>query len=115
MKAIVDYPARQMNMKRLQSDSIKIKKASHQESQMQELFFKLKELVPNCDSKMSKTELLQNVIDYIFDLEETLGEEEVCETKTPLSENQQCNKMDIQVTKNLAYILVLVYLSVEEK
>lgn len=65
---------------------------------MQELYFKLQELVPTCSDKnqMTKTELLQNVIDYIFDLQDTL-ELDSDESKTPLTESFQSNKMELQV------------------
>lgn len=67
---------------------------------MQELYYKLKELVPNCSTKnkMSKTELLQNVIDYIFDLQDTLDlESDDEESKAPLTESFQTNKMEYEV------------------
>ncbi|RWS19376.1 DNA-binding protein inhibitor ID-2-like protein, partial [Leptotrombidium deliense] len=41
---------------------------------MQQLLTKLQELVPNMpkNKKLSKLEIIQNVIDYIFDLESAL-------------------------------------------
>lgn len=102
MKAVVDFSSRH-NITRLQPDSYKVKKISHQETEMQELYYKLKELVPNCSAKnkMSKTELLQHVIDYIFDLQDTLelddASSEDGDNKTPLSENFQTNKMEYEV------------------
>lgn len=99
MKAIVDYPARRMDLGRIQPESYKIKKISHQETEMQELYYKLKELVPNCadKNKMSKTELLQNVIDYIFDLQDTLEIDDTETSREPLAENFQGNQMEAQV------------------
>ena len=96
MKATYEFNRRGgLDLARIQPESFKIKKASHQENKMQELYFKLKELVPTCSDKnqMSKTELLQNVIDYIFDLQDTLEHDD----KTPLTENFQSNKMELEV------------------
>lgn len=98
MKSIaVEMPSSKMCLGRLQPESYKIKKISHQDMEMQELYFKLKELVPACadKNKMSKTELLQSVIDYIFDLQDTLDIES--DSKTPLTESFECNKMELQV------------------
>ncbi|XP_067949592.1 protein extra-macrochaetae-like [Watersipora subatra] len=99
MKANMDFAGRRggVDLARLQPESFKIKKISHQENKMQELYFKLKELVPACSDKnqMSKTELLQNVIDYIFDLQDTL-ELDSDESKPPLTESYQSNKMDLE-------------------
>lgn len=88
-----------MDLGRIQPESYKIKKISHQDTEMQELYFKLKELVPNCadKNKMSKTELLQHVIDYIFDLQDTLEIEDTDVSREPLTEKLQSNQMDTQV------------------
>ena len=108
MKAVVDYSSRHtLDITKLNPESYKVKKISHQETEMQELYYKLKELVPNCSTKnkMSKTELLQHVIDYIFDLQFTLELETVSdEEKTPLSESFQSNKMEYQVNIDLCML-----------
>ena len=101
MKATNHFSSRcgGVDLARLQPESFKIKKISHQENKMQELYFKLKELVPTCSDKnqMSKTELLQNVIDYIFDLQDTLELDGDEDSKAPLSESFQSNKMELEV------------------
>lgn len=96
MKAIIDHSVQRMDLSRLQSDSFKIKKISHQENMMQELYFKLTEMVPQ-KGKMTKTELLQSVIDYIFELQDTLEADDSEREKTPLSESFQCNQMSYEV------------------
>lgn len=100
MKAILDFSCRRMEFRQLHPESIKIKKSSHQEAEMQKMYGKLKELVPNCaeKNKMSHTELLQNVIDYIFELQDTLDLDS-SSSKEPLTENFQSNKMDVEVNK----------------
>jgi len=100
MKAVVDISSRHtLDITKLNPESYKVKKISHQETEMQELYYKLKELVPNCSTKnkMSKTELLQNVIDYIFDLQDTLDlESDDEESKALLTESFQTNKMEYE-------------------
>lgn len=103
MKAIINMPRTQhrsstvVELPHLQAESYAIKKPSHQEIQMQQLYFKLQQLVPSCSikQKMSKKDLLQNVIDYIFDLEDTLDLEPSSSTVSPLTEcSNNSNKMD---------------------
>ena len=62
----------------LKSESLKSRKDNHvnmpSDSEMLECFSKLKDLVPTIpqDKKISRVQVLQHVIDYIFDLEQTL-------------------------------------------
>ena len=63
----------------LKAENMKRSKESHNHfdnTEMQECFLKLKELVPNLqtedDKKLSKVQVLQGVIDYILELELTL-------------------------------------------
>jgi hypothetical protein len=75
----------------------KLMKPKHEENtEMQQCFSKLKELVPSVpkDIKLSKTQLLQHVIDYILDLESTLDVPSVINPvscRSPLSEKCQPN------------------------
>ncbi|KAF6023665.1 hypothetical protein EB796_018032 [Bugula neritina] len=98
--------ARSIDLSRVHRESGKVRKSTHHDAKMQEaeLYFKLKELVPTCSEtdQLSKTQLLQNVIDYIFDLEDTLElnitrDDQISESKSPfsavlpLSESFTCN------------------------
>ncbi len=59
----------------IKADKFKIAKGKEpSEAEMQACFSKLKDLVPTVplDKKISRVQLLQHVIDYIFDLECTL-------------------------------------------
>ncbi|KAK7101143.1 DNA-binding protein inhibitor ID-2-like [Littorina saxatilis] len=71
-------------------------------TEMKACFSKLQQLVPatsNREGKMDKTELLQHVIDYIMDLEDTLdftskgfcGVMETAISRQPLAEKSDCN------------------------
>ncbi|XP_052774516.1 DNA-binding protein inhibitor ID-4-like [Mya arenaria] len=69
----------------LKSDIFRISKANMNDGEMAACFLKLKELVPSIphDKKISKTQLLQHVIDYIYDLELSLEVQPVVFTQTP--------------------------------
>ncbi|XP_063420464.1 DNA-binding protein inhibitor ID-2-like [Mytilus trossulus] len=75
----------------------KLLKPKHEDTtEMQQCFSKLKDLVPSVpkDIKLSKTQLLQHVIDYILDLESTLDVPAVLASascRSPLSEKCQPN------------------------
>jgi len=73
MKAMVQSPVRSLRNEvcALSPESFKIKKSSH-ENEMRELYYKLRELVPNGNKLATDMELLQNVIDYMLDLTDTL-------------------------------------------
>ncbi|RWS17763.1 DNA-binding protein inhibitor ID-2-like protein [Dinothrombium tinctorium] len=64
---------------------------SHEE--MQQLLTKLKEIVPNMpkNKKLSKLEIIQNVIDYIFDLETALESHPSLASNVQNLSLQQCN------------------------
>lgn len=115
MKASIEFNSRRgVDLGRLQPESFKIKKISHQENKMQELYFKLRELVPTCSEKnqMTKTELLQNVIDYIFDLQDTLElDSDDDDSKAPLTESFQSNKMELEVISSIAFNICFQILS----
>lgn len=73
-----------------------MKPKQEENTEMQQCFSKLKELVPSVpkDIKLSKTQLLQHVIDYILDLESTLDVPSVINPvscRSPLSEKCQPN------------------------
>jgi len=78
MKAVMETCVR-TGVPGLKSDSrlVKAGKADHFDShEMKACFSKLQQLVPatcNKEGRMDKTELLQHVIDYIMDLEDTLA------------------------------------------
>lgn len=71
----------------LKNDKFRISKAGKEptEAEMQACFTKLKDLVPTVplDRKISKVQLLQHVIDYIFDLECTLEHHPACLSPSP--------------------------------
>lgn len=76
MKAIAQPCVRPVEIA-MKKDSMKVMKSKVDEqcaAEMQACFSKLKELVPSVpqDRKLSKTQLLQHVIDYILDLETAL-------------------------------------------
>lgn len=76
MKAIAQPCVRPVEIA-MKKDSLKVMKSKVDEqcaAEMQACFSKLKELVPSVpqDRKLSKTQLLQHVIDYILDLETAL-------------------------------------------
>lgn len=119
MKAIIDMPRVQhrsskvVQLPHLQPESYAIKKLSHQEIQMQQLYFKLQQLVPSCSvkQKMSKKDLLQNVIDYIFDLEDTLDLEPSSKAANPLTEcSNDSNKMDTVDKVNIQSLISCCYM-----
>ena len=75
----------------LKGDMYKITKPKMDEGEMAACFMKLKELVPSVphNKKISKTQLLQHVIDYIYDLELSLDFQPIVSsfaTREPLSE-----------------------------
>ena len=102
----------------LKADGFKVLKSACNEAEIQACFSKLKELVPTipANKKISKTALLQHVIDYILDLELTLQPETMgAYTRTPklvslqtgvpdrkpLAENTQANTLhSLQVGVN---------------
>ena len=76
MKAIAQPCVRPVEIA-MKKESMKVMKSKVDEqcaAEMQACFSKLKELVPSVpqDRKLSKTQLLQHVIDYILDLETAL-------------------------------------------
>ncbi|XP_062583777.1 DNA-binding protein inhibitor ID-2-A-like [Saccostrea cucullata] len=74
MKAITQPCVRPVELG-MKKDSMKVmKKVDDCAAEMQACFSKLKELVPSVpqDKRLSKTQLLQHVIDYILDLETAL-------------------------------------------
>ncbi|KAH3697978.1 hypothetical protein DPMN_085491 [Dreissena polymorpha] len=84
----------------LKSDMYRINKPKIDESEMAACFLKLKELVPSIphDKKISKTQLLQHVIDYIYDLELSLDFQPVVFSATPrepLTEKSAPNRIEI--------------------
>lgn len=90
----------------------KLMKPKHEDStEMQQCFSKLKELVPSVpkDIKLSKTQLLQHVIDYILDLESTLDVPVITAgaCRSPLSEKCQPNIIG-DVSFNLSRFVLLI-------
>lgn len=69
----------------LKGDMFRINKPKLDDGEMAACFLKLKELVPGIpdDKKISKTQLLQHVIDYIYDLELSLDFQPVMFNSTP--------------------------------
>ena len=89
----------------LKQDSkiLKAKMEHDNTAEMQECFHKLKDLVPSIPQKgkLSKTQLLQHVIDYILDLEIALDHTAVANMtncRSPLSEKSEPNNILAQVT-----------------
>lgn len=84
-------------------------------AEMTECFHKLKDLVPSVpqNKKVSKTQLLQHVIDYILDLELALDFPAVLvpspNCRSPLSEKSQPNTVLDEVSfssfKNKVYLI----------
>ena len=80
----------------LKADMFKISKHGLNDGEMAACFLKLKELVPSVpqNKKISKTQLLQHVIDYIYDLELSLDFQPMVFSATPrepLSEKAEQN------------------------
>lgn len=73
MKAVTQGLTRNAELG-IKGDMFKISKPKLDDGEMAACFLKLKELVPGIpgDKKISKTQLLQHVIDYIYDLELSL-------------------------------------------
>ncbi len=96
----------------LKSDNLKVGRKHEGDGEMIECFSKLKDLVPTIprDRKLSRVQLLQHVIDYIFDLEETLQhhpaltpppellQAALAIERRPLAENTHLNTLRSQVT-----------------
>ena len=86
----------------IKGDLFRISKPKLDDGEMAACFMKLKELVPSVphDKKISKTQLLQHVIDYIYDLELSLDCQPVVFSATPrepLSEKNTSNKFEVIV------------------
>lgn len=101
MKAVTQGLTRSTDLG-LKNDMFKISKPKMDEGEMAACFLKLKEIVPTVPhgKKISKTALLQHVIDYICDLEVTLQAPVVLATasREPLSEKSEPNNyVDEQV------------------
>jgi len=92
----------------LRAEGFKVLKSACNEAEIQACFSKLKELVPTIplNKKISKTALLQHVIDYILDLELTLEVHpaavaaqaprllsQMNTERRPLAENTQANTL----------------------
>lgn len=94
MKAVTQGISRSAELG-LKNDMFKISKPKLDEGEMAACFLKLKEIVPTVPhgKKISKTQLLQHVIDYICDLEVTLQAPVVLATsaREPLSEKSEPN------------------------
>ena len=91
MKAVTQVCARNTEFG-IKHDKI-MKPKQDDSTEMQQCFSKLKDLVPYVpkDIKLSKTQLLQHVIDYIFDLETTLDPKSAIACRSPLTEKCQPN------------------------
>ena len=96
MKAVTQGITRSTDLG-LKNDMFKISKPKLDDGEMAACFLKLKEIVPTVPhgKKISKTQLLQHVIDYICDLEVTLQTPIVLTTATrePLSEKSEPNNI----------------------
>lgn len=95
MKAVTQGVLRSADLG-LKSDMYKLGKPKFDEGEMAACFMKLRELVPSVPhgKKISKTQLLQHVIDYIYDLEVSLDCPAVVFTPTgrePLAEKAEPN------------------------
>jgi len=80
----------------IKSDMYKLGKPKFDEGEMAACFLKLRELVPSVPhgKKLSKTQLLQHVIDYIYDLELSLDVPPVLfspVSREPLAEKAEPN------------------------
>jgi len=87
----------------IKGDMYRISKPKMDDGEMAACFLKLKELVPSIphDRKISKTQLLQHVIDYIYDLELSLEYPPVVFNPTPrepLSEKTIPNTLEVGIT-----------------
>lgn len=100
MKAVTQGITRSTELG-LKNDMFKVSKPKLDEGEMAACFLKLKEIVPTVPhgKKISKTQLLQHVIDYICDLEVTLQAPVVITTanREPLSEKSEPNNIVTEV------------------
>lgn len=90
----------------LKGDMFRINKPKLDDGEMAACFLKLKELVPSIpgDKKISKTQLLQHVIDYIYDLELSLDFQPVvfnAAPREPLMEKAAPNYTEVSFEKFL--------------
>ena len=108
MKAVTQGLTRSTELG-LKNDMFKISKPKMDEGEMAACFLKLKEIVPTVPhgKKISKTQLLQHVIDYICDLEVTLQEPVILTTasREPLSEKSEPNNYVDEVINNFVLTL----------
>lgn len=86
----------------IKGDMYRISKPKLDDGEMAACFLKLKELVPSIpqDKKLSKTQVLQHVIDYIYDLELSLDFQPVVFSSTPrepLTEKNTPNKIEVSI------------------
>lgn len=89
----------------IKGDMFRISKPKLDDGEMAACFLKLKELVPSIphDKKITKTQLLQHVIDYIYDLELSLDYQPVVFSSTPrepLTEKNTSNTMEVIIIVN---------------
>lgn len=81
----------------IKNDMYKISKPKFDDGEMTACFMKLRELVPSVPhgKKLTKTQLLQHVIDYIYELEVSLDGQPVFTqaTREPLSEKAEPNTL----------------------
>lgn len=100
MKAVTQGINRCNEHLSVKNEVFKIHRPKLDDGEMSACFSKLKELVPSIphNKKISKTQLLQHVIDYIYDLELSLDFQPVLfnsNTREPLSEKSEPNQMVI--------------------